>query len=275
MLDATIRKKIRDHLREITYDAKASNLALQQEDVITSTVFGPLRYMPSADAWNIVKKILLDEEAGDIHGLVPTGHHLEFWPSLPSQSRSHVEPDLLFEFSFENGTRRVIVLEVKWNSDLMENQLTDQSKSIEDLARKNKPVLYEHVFLARTLATKKAQEQIDETKCRHLTWQKFEEECRCLAVSNTWPSDAENFLRSIGEVPFESFSSHDSSVDQTVIPIIGEWALAATAPDWTCLLLNEARTDINPIAWRVDGWSFNNGITDVPHQFILSWRVES
>ena len=101
-----------------------------KEDIVTSCVFGPLRFMKPNHAW--VSCLHMFGIQDDCFAKIePTCVDVRFWPKfIRDDGRGrYVEPDVHIVARCKGQVRRTILIEVKWNSGLSsENQLLDQWK---------------------------------------------------------------------------------------------------------------------------------------------------
>lgn len=110
------------------------------EDIILSSVFGPLDYQPARVSWRVLS-YLFELDSVDFN---PITAAIEFWPHPFGAA---VEPDIVA--SFGDGQRRVdVVIEAKWNSGAQHQQLLKQWKAFSEPPRE-----IWHRFLVRTLPT--------------------------------------------------------------------------------------------------------------------------
>ena len=201
MLDAVIRKKLRGHLKDLMHkDADAHRLL--HEDVITSTVFGSLQHMSVDAAWWVVKNLLLRAgDAAQASAFQPCRQLLRFWPSLNLRGRLRVEPDLIFEFRDADGRCRVILLEIKWNADLMDGQLEEQKRAVN--ASYPLDAIIHQVLLVKTI-TAKAQQQVSATGSNMVTWHQLAgaNHYGNEATTKLWISQMKAFISRLGILPF-------------------------------------------------------------------------
>lgn len=95
------------------------------EDVITSTVFGPLDFLPAQDAWMVVRALARKIGVPDDFLTNEVDHvSIRFWWRLPSAYRERsIEPDLVID-ALGNGTLVFrLIVEVKWGAALETDQL--------------------------------------------------------------------------------------------------------------------------------------------------------
>lgn len=95
------------------------------EDVVTSTVFGPLEFLPVHDSWTAVRTIArrmgVPETllAAKVDRVVP-----KFWNRRPSAYRRRsIEPDLVVEACSDGDLVFRLIVEVKWGAGLEVDQL--------------------------------------------------------------------------------------------------------------------------------------------------------
>jgi hypothetical protein len=88
------------------------------EDEVTSTFFGPLQFMASRDAWTIVQELGLVKPEKSIASSMPLSHEVLFWSRFknPARKATHwrtCEPDLVFQFRFENDGAVASCVEIR------------------------------------------------------------------------------------------------------------------------------------------------------------------
>ncbi len=266
MLEAIIHSKVCGRLRELVYDGGKAQGSLHRdlhEDVITSTVFGPLQYMTTEQCWRNVRHVLLggksEHPAGfNLGAFKPDTHKLEFWP-LKMGVETRVEPDLVIQFD-ENANKRslVVLLEVKWGAELSSDQLRMQKlatiKRYEKArdTRDTRDTEIAQVFLARAVHTEVARKQIEDTQCHAVTWSQIATWTQSNSASNIWAKHVDQLLNQLGIVPFTEFirPGHEMSEAET------EAVLA-----WT----------INP--WRFDGFNSSLDIDNESLAIVNQWRI--
>lgn len=140
MLHAISRKKSRrhkayhyNHCEKVRAEGERR---VSEEDEITSIIFGPLSLLRAEDSYEFWKACLCRDEKCKNKGPEdsPVSVSVEFWPKLKG-----VEPDLFFEYKFNNDRYLNILVELKWRSPLSgENQLKKQwEEFLTDDDRKN------------------------------------------------------------------------------------------------------------------------------------------
>src|SRR5436305_1180900 len=122
MLDAYLRKAAR-----LPTDAQDTEGRRVVEDVITSCLFTPLKFM-SPD--NVVE--VLSWFVGLRHRGMIDRCEVEFWPRFASANEStnlfSVEPDIIVNYMSE-GCRYRVIIEIKWDAVLTRQQLENQLAS--------------------------------------------------------------------------------------------------------------------------------------------------
>lgn len=204
MLDAVIRKKLRGDIKDLIYE-KSELHRLRQEDVITSTVFGPLKFMQPADAWLGLVLILLPDQLESLGFFVPKASTIEFWPRLDLHGQP-VEPDLICVFENEQQ-RHVFVIEVKWNAKLHDAQLPTQGKAVMSRYDDEKTTRY-HFLISKTITSQDAQDQIAATpRCKGISWHLIAAGSRgCLSkAANLWVREIQAMLGQLGIRIFDRF----------------------------------------------------------------------
>lgn len=216
MLDAAVHKKLRATFRDDIF-----------EDLITSGVFGPLQYMPSADAWCLVKQLLLDpQDDPPSNPFCPETHSLDFWPRYPvddvdqsgQKRRTSVEPDLVFKFVGSDKSIVVVLLEVKWGAALMPDQLNRQIRA----ARARHPgATFHQVLLAKIASNGDTKKQLEETGCKFVPWATVG--TTKIATQNGWLNSVSRLLEFLGQVPFSSFAGYFSLPQRVGVGYVLRW----------------------------------------------------
>jgi hypothetical protein len=101
---------------------------VNEEDEITSTIFGPLDFMPTDDVFGFWQRIL--ESAGQGTFLppgTPSQITMDMWPKRPNPGTNEsIEPDVMVRMTWPD-TFRILLIELKWRSPLSgEDQLHKQ-----------------------------------------------------------------------------------------------------------------------------------------------------
>ncbi|CAM5444165.1 hypothetical protein [Rhodanobacter lindaniclasticus] len=146
MLTAIDREKTKFYLRYKGVRGNFDKGRITAEDEVTSLVFDPMKYLPACDVTGFWQKIVGDNFL--LHE-VPVSVDVIFWPtrSYLENGESHwVQPDLRFDFKWSNGSTRIILVEIKWNSGLDEGQLRRQWGSYLSPGERK---IARHVFIAK------------------------------------------------------------------------------------------------------------------------------
>jgi hypothetical protein len=142
MLQAFSRRKSRLYERYQGH-REPGERKVSEEDEITALVMGPLEYL-ATEAQVLVWRTILEWHQPDVPLPFPStlvkDVQMHFWP------RRTVEPDLLVELEWVCGTRRIILVEFKWNAPLSgKDQLHRQWKEFLS-SEERKDAL--HLFIA-------------------------------------------------------------------------------------------------------------------------------
>jgi len=102
-----------------------------EEDEITSTVFGPMDFLPAADVYDFWCQVLHSSGHKAFMPNTPASNvKIDLWPRRNFQDEgSSIEPDGLINLAFPDGTQRHLLLELKWRAPLSgDDQLHRQWK---------------------------------------------------------------------------------------------------------------------------------------------------
>lgn len=126
MLHAVNRKKAR-------LDAfRGAGLKVPLEDMVTSTIFGPLLFLDQQEATDALRLLLSALELTPPAWTGPA--HLSLWPkhkTIEHLRSNYVEPDAEIVDSSGNA----LVIEVKWGAPLSEYELASQWLALDEKAR--------------------------------------------------------------------------------------------------------------------------------------------
>lgn len=210
--------------------AKIQNFS---EDEITSTVFGPLRFVSPQQAWKTVCAAgLVKDEIKDKFKAPPECHSVEFWkyyenPTVSSKSTwKRGAPDALFCFDFTEA-KLWLSLEVKWKAGLSSKdqngfgtQLAHQWIAVNGKAKAEPiPTIVRQVYLARyeSMARSAIEEtrraKIDGFDCDEwltsnpvsLTWYELAKNLERSSPDNQWADATLKFLKILNILPFQGF----------------------------------------------------------------------
>jgi hypothetical protein len=131
---------------------RGAGIRVPLEDVVTSTIFGPLEFMAPVDRERAIAGI-----AEALALPIPAAEgslSAQFWPRFPLSQEGlrarYSEPDLVIT----DSAGPLVVVEVKWGAPLSENELAAQWISLAPLARRRAihlllvqdPEAYRHDF---------------------------------------------------------------------------------------------------------------------------------
>lgn len=204
MLEAFTRGKLRGSVADDIRNRHGHKEI--QEDLITSMVFGPLRYMSPESAWHIVKALFFPENSHN--DIIPIAHEVLFWPSMNDGER-RIEPDVIFEFRFKKEEPIGVIVEVKWNAPISERQLTRQWNAFKNhklYGRRYQGFLGKNALSISTAKLEDKKSQSSVTQWR--SWSEF--------ISNTsiridtpavrnWQESVTSLLSKLGLIPFSTF----------------------------------------------------------------------
>jgi hypothetical protein len=185
---------------------RAPGLRVPLEDVVSSTVFGALMFMPANQRLAIVNRLWRDL------GLSPFAEtddvQIDFWPKRPiddSKFRTrYVEPDIVVS----SPSGRLTLVEIKWGAQLSDLELSSQWLSLEEKRRKTsdhlllvlEPRDYDRgVAACRNVLKGRL---VTDWPLRIHPWRRFADVCRHLAVdvdldagARLWARQVHAFLR--------------------------------------------------------------------------------
>ena len=111
------------------------NLSERMEDLLTSDIFGCMRYLPTQNAL-----IPFLQTACSLHGNILTipgkilRVHWSFWPWLKSSGRIPCEPDVIIGLQTEYNHLHLVLVEAKYYSDLSSEE-DERAEPNDQLAR--------------------------------------------------------------------------------------------------------------------------------------------
>ena len=167
MLHAARKNKTRLPAQRYAAWSASGEARRTQEDEITSTIFGPLDFMPQETVNCIINAIFQDSCCTDDDEI-----SMELWPRI-----DRIEPDILFTKKSTDGSVMYFVIEVKWNAPLGETQVVDQIKAVR---KERNPKNIKHMVLSRFSLPVG-------TLSENCTWMDFKE--RLQAGKKTYPRD--------------------------------------------------------------------------------------
>jgi hypothetical protein len=186
--------------------AREETLRQPFEDMITSTIFGPLDMMPREMAAKGLTRILgLDAEGIRIEAAT-----LIFWPWVTGDENRYRQPDIMVKGDGPNGRKIELRIEVKWDARFYPGQLLEQRAHI--------PVdgcdAYQ-VAVVRNAAT--ALVELRDLEGKPEGWNPIIRSWREIAAFagqksiftdplQRWLNLVHKFLTELGEIPFTDFS---------------------------------------------------------------------
>jgi len=109
------------------------------EDLLTSTVFGSIEYVPFEDGLSPLLKKCKNKSDEPLFTETPNvkGVHYQFWPWLNEVKNSGCEPDVLITIIMDNGHKMSILVEAKYHSGksseaILETESIDHSLMLND-----------------------------------------------------------------------------------------------------------------------------------------------
>lgn len=119
-----------------------------EEDEITSTVFGPLDFLCPTDGHRFWQRVL--EAAGHANflpGAPPSKVSMDMWAHRKAVA---IEPDVVITMDWADGVQRILLIELKWEAGLSDNQLQRQWQDyLENDAQRDQAL---HLFIAKTIS---------------------------------------------------------------------------------------------------------------------------
>lgn len=149
MLHAIEKSKTTFYRRYLGY-RDSEDIRVCEEDEITSTILGPMDFMPPADIFQFWKELFLIISRGDeFPSTSPNSIELKLWPRRQARiDGKPVEPDASIKFQWHDRSL-LFLIEFKWRAPLSrENQLHRQWN--EYLTPKERVSAF-HLFIAPTI----------------------------------------------------------------------------------------------------------------------------
>jgi hypothetical protein len=206
MLIAVEKGKSQIYRRYKGHRDEHDNGRVSAEDEITSIVLGPLRYLSPKDVVSFWQKLLGEDFLIDQN---PAKAIVEFWPNRTTP-KGRIQPDLLISFTWNDGSKRILLVEIKWNSGLSgdDHQLKRQWK---DFLNSSERTIAHHVFIGKDESVGKgAHSHISAVSWREVrdildTFSKQDNPLESSLVR--WASSASIFLEKVLTRPFKGFPS--------------------------------------------------------------------
>ena len=207
MLQAICNGKSRLYQRYLGHREEGEG-RVSEEDEITSLIMGPLEYLPPAQVTEFWRAVV--EHGCSSATLFPVGaaEHVKmnFW------QRRTIEPDLFVELIWDNGERRLLLVEFKWRAPLSgDDQLHRQWR--EFLTAEERCDAY-HLFIAPDISAglnAKGEQDIWGGKLLLRSWLSILYVLRALNCHGslgmqTWASQVSVLLGKLGIARFQGFS---------------------------------------------------------------------
>jgi hypothetical protein len=217
MIDAYLKKGAR-----LPTQADLDGRRRVVEDVITSSLFSPVRFMPVGDVAQIIRWL-----AGRNLELPKDGCKIVLWQRYKSvlgcRNECSIEPDLTFEFFDDSGLIVRVIIEIKWDDILTEVQVRDQL-----LACGSGQTKLIHISIVKVAAP----EVSDLKNVIVRMWHQVLRDLRDVSQhnrssANAWREDAVAFLQKLGIGSFAGFSTGLT----LELPLAGE-GVFFTPPQW-------------------------------------------
>lgn len=201
MLHAYNRRKSRLYNRYQEVKSLLSedeNRKIPAEDELTSTIIGPMDFLQPGDIYSFWLKLITtispsSFDDGQFPATAPSGVEHHFWPR-----RHGTEPDLMIHLQWQNGERRILLIEIKWRAGLSGNdQLHKQWNNFLDI---NERAISTHIIISlreHDLSFKKDTKNNDwpNSKLISLTWMQWKRELEKCRSSNIFSVSFKNWAR--------------------------------------------------------------------------------
>lgn len=202
---------------------------IAEEDEITALLLGPLALiLPASSAlfWHELLKCL---KAPGLPDERPISCVMDFWPRrrIEQNPRRSIEPDIMIKLQWEDNLERTLVVELKWNASLSEDQLQRQwAEYLNDQERKNGW----HLFIGKEISKAHSAKNINDiwggriflcgwtNILNSLESMKRQEEFNALFP---WADQVSGALNKLGFHPFSGFENlpilpHYNKKNQTI-----------------------------------------------------------
>ena len=206
MLDAIAKKGKSTLYRRYLGSRDGEERKVHEEDEITSTIFGPLDFMPTDDVFVFWQRIL--DSAGQSKFLpagTPSQIAMDMWPKRPNPGTNEsIEPDVMVRMTWPD-TFRILLIELKWRSPLSEeDQLHKQWRYFLTPNERSQAL---HLFIAPEISSgakapnnKDAGGDVWGDRLLLLPWMQIRAVLRKLTFNNglgSWAKLADRFLERV------------------------------------------------------------------------------
>lgn len=129
MLHAIGQKNSRLYRRYLLDQNDPSDERIGKEDEVTSAIIGPMAFMAPADVYRFWKKFLLTNAGIEAKDFLldpsPLNVNVVLWSSRRTYAVGtlRIEPDVYIEFEWQNGEKRIFLIEIKWGDKKSDTQL--------------------------------------------------------------------------------------------------------------------------------------------------------
>ena len=214
MLHAVIKKKSHYLLK------KQNNIRkIPREDIITSTIFGPLRYFEDQDIYYFIRSIAGIENNLDDNNKLQVEADIDFWPSKIAtfnNERRSCEPDIVFNFKV-NDKKETYIFELKWGAySFSEDQIEREWQFFKSPEEDGTSYL---IYLANYVDTFNAIKASKNKNWKSLTWLNFLHKIKEIKHQSHNPKlqhyldDLISFLGCLDFREFDSFSHLKLNID--------------------------------------------------------------
>ncbi|KES16708.1 hypothetical protein GASC598I20_006530 [Gilliamella apicola SCGC AB-598-I20] len=214
MLHAVIKKKSHYLLK------KQNNIRkIPREDIITSTIFGPLRYFEDQDIYYFIRSIAGIENNLDDNNKLQVEANIYFWPSKIATFNNELrscEPDIVFNFD-GNDINETYIFELKWGAySFSEDQIEREWQFFKSTEEDATSYL---IYLANYVDTFNAIKASKNKNWKSLTWLNFLHKIKEIKHQSNnqklqhYLDDLINFLGCLDFREFDSFSHLKLNID--------------------------------------------------------------
>jgi len=214
VLHAVIKKKSHYLLK------KQNNIRkIPREDIITSTIFGPLRYFEDQDIYYFIRSIAGIENNLDDNNKLQVEANIDFWPSKKATFNKECrscEPDIVFNFDV-NDKKEIYIFELKWGAySFSEDQIEREWQFFKSPQEGGTSYL---IYLANYVDTFNAIKASKNKNWKSLTWLNFLHKIKEIKDQSNnqklqyYLDDLISFLDCLDFRAFDSFSHLKLNID--------------------------------------------------------------
>lgn len=199
-----------------------------EEDEITSTILGPLDFLPTHDVGQFWRGILNNSGHLDfLPNIDPIDVQITFWDRRnASADGKPIEPDCIVKIKYPDGQTRLLLIELKWHSGLSgDDQLHLQWLQYLDETERD---ICLHLFIApeisagaSALNNKEAGGDVWQSRLVLLPWIRVRSVLGMFASNNSgfgrWASFADQFLARVGIRKFSGFCDLGKEVHLSLV----------------------------------------------------------